>query len=109
MTDKVFQRALLYIAIAFTAFFTWTIIPPLLADLDVVGAFAAGFVNPYAAGYSTDVILCWCVLALWVWHERPLNIRGRWWCLALGIVPGVVVGFALYLVLRSHQLKPGTG
>ena len=104
MTAQQFRAAMAVIAAAFTVFFVVTIIPPLWGNWDVLGAFAAGFVNPYAAGYSTDVILCWCVLAVWVWHERRLNIGGRWLCLLLGIVPGVVVGFASYLLLRSRQL-----
>ena len=89
-------------------FFVITIIPPLLESQDVIGAFAAGFINPYAAGYSTDVILCWCVLAVWVVHERAQGVRHGWVCLLLGVVPGVVVGIALYLVLRTNRFQTDT-
>lgn len=105
MTDKAFHTVILAIAVGFTTFFVATIIPPLSTDWDVVGAFVAGFVNPYASGYATDVILCWCVLAAWVLRERAKGVRHGWLCLLLGIVPGVVVGFALYLVLRARQLE----
>ena len=81
-------------------------IPPLVANPDIWGAFAAGFVNPYSSGYSTDVLVCWFVLAVWVVYEaKAYSIRHGWICLLIGIVPGVAVGFALYLLLRSKQLK----
>ncbi len=105
MTDKIYRFLLLATALLFIVFFAATVVPPLVSQPDVIGAFAAGFVNPYAAGYSTDVILCWVTLAIWVVYERStLSISGGWICLLLGIVPGVVVGMALYLVLRQRQL-----
>ncbi len=58
MNEHIFKAALIAIALAFTAVFFWVVIPPLLANPDILGAFAAGFVNPYASGYSTDVIMC---------------------------------------------------
>ena len=36
------------------------------------------------------------------------TLRGGWLALLLGIVPGVAVGFALYLLMRQRQLK-GSG
>ncbi len=103
MTERVFHGSVLAIAAAFTVFFAATVLPPLAADPDVLGAFAAGFVNPYAAGYSTDVFACWAILAVWVVHEaRTRGVRHGWVCLALGVVPGVAVGFAAYLVLRTR-------
>ena len=78
----------------------------LIGNPDIIGAFAAGFVNPFAVGYSTDVFFCWFVLAVWIWFEASTQaIRHGWICLMLGIVPGVAVGFALYLLLRHSQLK----
>ena len=107
MTDKLFKGALYLVMVLFTAFFTITILPPLLADFDVIGALAAGFVNPYASGYSTDVILCWFVLLIWVIHDLKVHaIKHGWICLLLGMVPGVAVGLSLYLILRHAQLKP---
>ena len=92
-------------AIIFVVIFCAVVVPPLIENPDIVGAFSAGFVNPYASGYSTDVICCWIILLLWIIYEYP-KVKYGWVCLLLGLVPGVAVGFALYLVLRLHQLKP---
>ncbi len=101
MSNTVFKASLVVIAAGFSLFFLLTIVPALLESGDVLGAFAAGFVNPFAAGYSTDVILCWCVLACWVSYDACRStIKFGWVCLILGIVPGVVVGFALYLLMK---------
>lgn len=75
-----------------------------MEDPDIIGAFAGGFVNPYASGYSTDVLCCWVILLLWVIYEYP-RIKHGWICLLLGLVPGVAFGFALYLIMRTNQLK----
>jgi hypothetical protein len=70
----------------------------------VFGALAAGFVNPYAAGYAMDTICCWCVLTVWVIHEaRAKGIRHGWIAVMLGLAPGVATGFAVYLLLRLSQ------
>lgn len=106
MNVKTFRIASIGVAIAFTAVFCAVVVPALLVDRDVSGAFAAGFVNPYSSGYSADVIFCWVALAIWVIHEASAHsVRHGWACLLLGIIPGVAVGFPLYLVLRSHQLR----
>lgn len=106
MNEQTFKYLVMGVGLAFAAFFCVTIIPELIAEPAVIAAFAAGFVNPYAAGYSTDVILCWVILTLWVVYERAqFGVRGGWICVLLGIVPGVAVGFALYLVMRLSQLK----
>jgi len=66
---------------------------------------AAGFVNPYAAGYSSDVIFCWLALAvLVVYDAKVLSVKHGWICLLLGLMPGVAVGMALYFILRSSQV-----
>lgn len=105
MNDSVFRWLNYFCAGVFTLAFIFLVIPALLQDFDIIGAFAAGFVNPFASGYSTDVIVCWAVLAIWVRFEAVrYSVRHGWVCLLLGIVPGVAVGFALYLVLRQHQL-----
>jgi len=93
------------IATLFTLAFALVVVPPLLQSGDVPGAFAAGFVNPYAAGYAMDTIGCWCVLAVWVVHEaRAKGIRHGWIALLLGLVPGVATGLAVYLLLRTRQV-----
>ncbi|MCR9279448.1 MAG: DUF2834 domain-containing protein [Pseudomonadaceae bacterium] len=108
MSDAIFRWFNGAIAFGFCCAFLWLVVPALMAEFDIVGAFAAGFVNPYAAGYSTDVVLCWAALAGWVWHEaRTAGVRHGWICVLLGIVPGVAVGLPLYLILRNQQLEPG--
>ncbi|WP_349255373.1 DUF2834 domain-containing protein [Spectribacter acetivorans] len=77
-----------------------------MVNRDIFGAFAAGFVNPYASGYSIDVLVCWGILALWVLYEaKQHSVKNGWVCLLLGIVPGLAVGFALYLLIRQRQIK----
>jgi hypothetical protein len=108
MNNNLYTSLLALVAGAFTAFFFIYVVPPAFPEMDILAALGAGFVNPFAAGYATDVILCWVVLAIWVVHERQtLGIRHGWLCLLLGLVPGVVVGFALYLILRARQLGEG--
>ncbi|MDX1803879.1 MAG: DUF2834 domain-containing protein [Alcanivorax sp.] len=109
MSNLLFRRLLMLVALLFCAAFAWLVIPPLLANPDVMAAALGGFANPFAAGYSTDVILCWVVLAIWVVYERQhYHISGGWLALLLGVVPGVAVGFALYLLMRHRQLQ-GSG
>jgi Terpene cyclase DEP1 len=106
MNESGFKASLVISALLFTGIFCFLVIPPLIENPDIIGAFAAGFVNPFAAGYSTDVFFCWFVLAVWIWFEASTQaIRHGWICLMLGIVPGVAVGFALYLILRHSQLR----
>ncbi|WP_296679188.1 DUF2834 domain-containing protein [Novosphingobium sp.] len=105
MNEKTFKAAIIAAAGVFTALFAMWCIPPLIADPDVVGAFAAGFVNPYASGYAADTLACWVILTAWIVYERQtLGLRHGWVCAVLGIVPGVAVGFAFYLLLRMRQL-----
>ena len=106
MNQTRFQIICISIALLFFAIFMMVVVPALLQDGDIIGGFAAGFVNPYATGYSIDVILCWVTLAVWVVYDAQINaIKYGWICLLLGIVPGVAVGFPLYLVLRVRQLQ----
>lgn len=104
MTPKSFTLLVATIGLAFAAAFVWIVIPPLLQHPDIVGAFAAGFVNPYSSGYALDAICCWLVLAAWVVYEaRAEGIRHGWIALLLGLAPGVATGFAFYLLLRMRQ------
>ncbi|MEH6345390.1 MAG: DUF2834 domain-containing protein [Bermanella sp.] len=106
MTTRMFKNTLLILAIFFTLAFCTIVLPPLLSNPDIIGAFAAGFVNPYATGYSLDVFFCWAILAVWVVYEaKNLGVKHGWLCLLLGIIPGVAVGFSLYLILRNGQIK----
>ncbi|MEE4250437.1 MAG: DUF2834 domain-containing protein [Alcanivoracaceae bacterium] len=106
MSTNIFRISLLILAIGFTAAFAAICIPPFLDNPDILGAFAAGFVNPYASGYSLDVFFTWAILAAWVIYEaREKGVRHGWVALLLGVVPGVAVGFAVYLLLRLQQEK----
>ncbi|MEO9601169.1 DUF2834 domain-containing protein [Parasphingorhabdus sp.] len=106
MSEPLFKATIIAAAAVFLGIFIMLVIPPLIAEPDVIGAFAAGFVNPYASGYSSDVLACWVILAAWIAYEaKALDIRHGWICALLGIIPGVAVGFALYLLLRMRQMK----
>lgn len=105
MNKKTFKYLQSLVAIGFSLVFCFVVIPPLLANPDIIGAFAAGFVNPYATGYSLDVFFCWAALAILVIYDaKVLSVKYGWACLLLGIVPGVAVGLSLYFILRTNQL-----
>lgn len=99
-----FTVTLWLLAAVFAVAFSVVVVPALLVDGDLWGAVAAGFANPYAAGYALDAIGCWCVLAAWVLHERR-TVRHGWVALLLGLVPGAVVGFAAYLLIRRRTYR----
>jgi Terpene cyclase DEP1 len=105
MNRNAFRTILIVLAAAFTVAFTAVCVPPFLQNPDILGAFAGGFVNPYATGYALDVFFSWAVLAAWVAYEAKVKgIRFGWVALALGVVPGVAVGLAAYLLLRlKHE------
>ena len=106
MNETTFKYAMYSIALAFTLIFCVVVVPPLIENPNVIKALAAGFVNPFASGYSSDVILCWITLAVWVIYESKVYaVKKGWICLVLGLFPGVAVGFPLYLVLRNNQIK----
>ena len=104
MSKTLFEMIILVIGALFAVAFCILVVPPLLADGDVIGAFAAGFVNPYASGYSLDAILCAVILWVWILYERQtLKVRYGWVAIPLSLVPGVATAFAVYLILRSRQ------
>lgn len=107
MSRSTLKALLVVLASGFMVLFAVVVLPPLLASGDVPGAFAAGFVNPYAAGYALDAITCWLVLAVWVIYEaKTRHVRYGWVALLLGVVPGVATGFAVYLLLRMRHEQP---
>lgn len=109
MSEKVFKYSLILTAVLFVVIFGIVVVPAFFSNPDIVNFFISGFVNPYASGYSTDVILCWVVLCIWVVYEASnRSVKYGWVCLALGVVPGVAVGFALYLVIRHGQVNDTT-
>jgi len=106
MTESRFKIAITLSALFFLLVFILYTLPAVLANSDIIYAFAAGFVNPFAAGYATDAIMCWFILLFWVLYERQsFHIKHGWVCILLGVIPGVAVGFALYLIVRQTQLK----
>ena len=106
MNTRTFRICLLLLAAAFTVAFVAICIPPFLKNPDIMGAFAGGFVNPYASGYALDIFVTWAVLAVWVLYEaKAKGVRHGWIALVVGVVPGVAVGFAVYLLLRLKQGK----
>ncbi len=108
MNATLFKAIIIGAAAVFTGVFGWVVIPPLVAHPDILGAFAAGFVNPYASGYAADTLACWVILSAWIIFEaRNHGIRHGWVCILLGAFPGVAVGFALYLLLRMRAAKSG--
>ena len=106
MSERQFRLAIIGVALVFTALFGFIVLPPLIDNPNVLGAIGEGFANPYATGYSADVIACWFILAIWVVFEaRTKSVKHGWLCLILGLVPGVAVGFAGYLLLRTGQVE----
>ena len=78
MTTGTFRLLLVLWAALFALLFVVIVIPPLIGDPDLLAAISAGFVNPYATGYSLDTIMCWVVLTTWVAYEakaRPGKTR----------------------------------
>ncbi len=107
MSKRAFEILCVALGGAFTLAFLVIVVPPLLESGDIVGAFAAGFVNPYASGYSLDTILCGVILVVWILYERSrFGVRHGLWVIPLILVPGVATGFALYLLIRSRTGQP---
>ena len=102
MTPKTrFEWIVAGLGAGFAIAFIIIVIPPLIASGDIIGAFAAGFVNPYSSGYSLDTIFCAFILIAWALHER---LPGGWLVIVLCFVPGVATAFAYYLILRARRL-----
>lgn len=108
MSDSAYRVLLIVLGLGFAAAFAAICVPPLIENPDVIGALGQGFVNPYASGYSLDVLTCYAVLAVWIiWERQSAGVRHGWIALIVGAVPGVATGFALYLLLRLAQLPRG--
>ncbi len=106
MSQKAFEYIVLALGLIFAVAFSVIVVPPLLASGDIVGAFAAGFVNPYSSGYSLDVILCAAILFVWIAYERSAHgVKHGWVAIPLSFLPGVATAFAVYLFIRSRQTK----
>lgn len=107
--SRAFEITCALLGAAFALAFAGLVVPAVWETGDVVGAFAAGFVNPFSSGYALDAIICALLLATWVLYERRrYGIRHGWIAIPLSIAPGVATAFAFYLVLRSRQ-QPSRG
>lgn len=110
MSQAAFRGTLTILAVGFALAFTAVVVPPLLTSRDIIGGFAAGFVNPYASGYALDAITSWFVLATWVIYEaRAMGVKHGWVALVLGVAPGVATGLAVYLLLRLRVSSGSAG
>lgn len=106
MSQTMFKWAVGLLGAGFAGAFVGIVVPPLLESGDVVGAFAAGFVNPYSTGYSLDAILTAFILIVWVIYERThKGIKYGWITIPLCFVPGVATAFAYYLIIRLRATK----
>ena len=104
MTQRSFISIVAAIGVAFTAAFAVLVMPSLLRDRSILDALSAGFVNPYATGFSLDTLSSWLVLTVWIIYEaRASGIRHGWIAIALGLIPGTATGLAAYLILRTMQ------
>ncbi|MGB5810795.1 MAG: DUF2834 domain-containing protein [Polyangiales bacterium] len=104
MSTRTFELWSILVGGAFTLAFAIIVVPAVVETGDIVGAFAAGFVNPFASGYALDAICCALILAVWVLYERSrFGVRHGWIAIPLSFAPGVATAFAFYLVLRSRQ------
>lgn len=109
MSERIFKTLVGLTALVFAVIFIVMVGPAIIADGDPVASAMAGFVNPYSSGYAWDAILTWVILTIWIVYERSaLGVRHGWICVLLGIVPGVAVGFGLYLILRLRQTREQT-
>ena len=110
MSTSLFRGLVILIGSLFTLAFVVVVVPPLVRHPDVIGALAAGFVNPFASGYSLDTLSCWCLLAVWVVFEaREHGVRFGWVALVVGLVPGVAAGLSVYLLIRLKQQRGQAG
>jgi len=101
MNESIFRVLLIVIAIGFSLYALTFFFPPIVDNPDIIGVLKAGFVNPYASAYSIDLIACWVVLIIWIFHERSTSqIKFGWVCIPIGLTLGVVVGLSLYLLMR---------
>lgn len=94
-----FRISLRAVAQAFTAAFLYLVVPALWESRDIVGA-VIGEPRPFAVAYILDVWATWLVLTIWVLRERR---PWGWTAPLLGLVPGVAVGLAVYLLVHHNK------
>lgn len=104
MNRSIFTTLMFVFGGGFALAFIAIVVPPLIQSGDIIGAFAAGFVNPYSTGYSLDAIFCAFILITWILYDRTTSdVRHGWVAIPLCLVPGVATAFAVYLLLRLRS------
>lgn len=104
MTERTFKAGLIGIAALFVVLFV-VILAPEVKDLTFGKAIDDMFGTPVASGVSTDILLTYAALALWVVYEAVTKkVRRGWIALVLGAV-GVAVALPAYLIIRMNQVK----
>jgi Terpene cyclase DEP1 len=104
VSNPVFRALVALIGLMFVGAFCLIVVPAFIETPDVITAFVAGFVNPFASGYSLDTIFCWLLLVVWVIYEaKEKQVRFGWFAIIIGVMPGVAAGLALYLLLRLRR------
>jgi hypothetical protein len=103
--ERLFWAAVGLIALTFAALFFTVVLPPVMQSSDFVrAALLDGFVNPTARGYTLDTLCTGLLVLAWIIYERAYKgVRNGWIAALLLFVPGVVVGLAAYLWLRSRE------
>jgi hypothetical protein len=104
--ERLFWGFVGLIALTFTALFFTLVLPPIMQASDFIrGALLDGFVNPTARGYTLDTLCTGLLVLAWIAYERVrYGVRNGWIAALLVFVPGVVVGLAVYLWLRSRPI-----
>lgn len=104
MTERTFKAGLLAIAALFIVLFV-VILAPEVKDLTFGKAVDDMFNTPVNQGVSTDILLTYAALALWVVYEAIIKkVRRGWIALVLGAV-GVAVALPAYLIIRMGQVN----
>lgn len=102
MTERSFKAGLMGIAALFIVSFV-VILAPAVDDLTFGSAIDDMFGTPVSSGVSTDILLTYAALVLWVVYEAVTKkVRRGWIALVLGAV-GVAVALPAYLLIRMRQ------
>lgn len=110
MPSTRFDWIVITLAAVFVVLFAAVFVPQFIEDgFDIIGAFEAGFVNPYASGFAIDTLMTYAVLFAWVVYEAQYReVQHGWVALVLGAVIGVALGLAVYLLIRHREIGPQT-
>lgn len=110
MPDTRFDWIVITLAVAFMAVLVVVAVPTFVDDgLDIVHAVDQAFVNPYSSAFTIDILFTYAIFFAWVVYEAQYrDVRHGWVALVLGLVIGVAVGLASYLLIRHKEIGPQT-